>query len=202
MLNDFQNLLDQIDKNIKSKEINNDPILLNQTTELLSSANLLLTRIKNSNQNINNYLIEKKLEKCFNDLLSRKLILSNITEEYKKRIEKLDEDEDTNLMNNHINSPNELNLMTNYNESLLTGSIKNLNNIQYNIEITTKTLKEQGDKLNDISNKTDKNEENVDIGTRFINTISCDQKCRKFMLWIINLSLTLIIILIFIYKLI
>ena len=202
MLNDFQNLLDQIDKNIKSKEVSNDPILLNQTTELLSSANLLLTRIKNSNQNINNYLIEKKLEKCFNDLLSRKLILSNITEEYKKRIEKLDEDEDTNLMNNHINSPNELNLMTNYNESLLTGSIKNLNNIQYNIEITTKTLKEQGDKLNDISNKTDKNEENVDIGTRFINTISCDQKCRKFMLWIINLSLTLIIILIFIYKLI
>ena len=202
MLNDFQSLLEQIDKNIKSKEVSNDPILLNQTTELLSSANLLLTRIKNSNQNINNYLIEKKLEKCFNDLLSRKLILSNITEEYKKRIEKLDEDEDTNLMNNHINSPNELNLMTNYNESLLTGSIKNLNNIQYNIEITTKTLKEQGDKLNDISNKTDKNEENVDIGTRFINTISCDQKCRKFMLWIINLSLTLIIILIFIYKLI
>ena len=202
MLNDFQSLLEQIDKNIKSKEVSNDPILLNQTTELLSSANLLLTRIKNSNQNINNYLIEKKLEKCFNDLLSRKLILSNITEEYKKRIEKLDEDEDTNLMNNHINSPNELNLMTNYNESLLTGSIKNLNNIQYNIEITTKTLKEQGDKLNDISNKTDKNEENVDIGTRFINTISCDQKCRKFMLWIINLLLTLIIILIFIYKLI
>ena len=202
MLNDFQSLLEQIDKNIKSKEVSNDPILLNQTTELLSSANLLLTRIKNTNQNINNYLIEKKLEKCFNDLLSRKLILSNITEEYKKRIEKLDEDEDTNLMNNHINSPNELNLMTNYNESLLTGSIKNLNNIQYNIEITTKTLKEQGDKLNDISNKTDKNEENVDIGTRFINTISCDQKCRKFMLWIINLSLTLIIILIFIYKLI
>ena len=201
MLNDFQNLLDQIDKNIKLKEINNDPILLNQTTELLSSANLLLTRIKNSNQNINNYLIEKKLEKCLNDLLSRKLILSNITEEYKKRIEKLDEDEDINLMNNHINSPNELNLMTNYNESLLTGSIKNLNNIQNNIEITTRTLKEQGDKLNEISNKTDNNEENVDIGTRFINAINCDQKCRKFMLWIINLLLTLIIILIFVYKL-
>ena len=201
MLNDFQNLLDQIDKNIKSKEINNDPILLNQTTELLSSANLLLTRIKNSNQNINNYLIEKKLEKCLNDLLSRKLILSNITKEYKKRIEKLDEDEDINLMNNHINSPNELNLMTNYNESLLTGSIKNLNNIQNNIEITTRTLKEQGDKLNEISNKTDNNEENVDIGTRFINAINCDQKCRKFMLWIINLLLTLIIILIFVYKL-
>ena len=214
MLSQFQSLMNKIDQNIQDKKIYDDPLLLKNTTELLSSANILLSKEKNIH---NDYFQNEFLEKCFNDLKVRKNKLSDITNQYKNQIinkkksMRLDYDEDDylnddkfNAFNNDINAdkPFELNFITNLNESLLNGTMKNLNKIQNNIEITSKNLKQQGDKLNNISNKSNHNEENTKLGTKFIDSISCNKKCRKLLLMIINVLLFIVIIMVFIYKLI
>ncbi len=214
MLSEFQNLMNKIDQNIQDKKIYDDPLLLKNTTELLSSANILLSKEKNIH---NDYFQNEFLEKCFNDIKIRKNQLSEITNRYKnqmiikKKNRHLDFDEDDylkedkfNIFNNDIDmdKPYELNFITNLNESLLNGTMKNLNNIQNNINITSKNLKQQGDKLNNISNKSNHNEENTKVGSKFIDTISCNKKCRKLLLMIINILLFVVIIMVFIYKLI
>ena len=108
-------------------------------------------------------------------------------------------DRDINI--NADNNSYELGFITNLNESLLNGTVKNLNSIQNNVEITSINLKAQGDKLHNISSKSNTNEENTKIGTNFIDSISCNQKCRKFLLMIINILLFITIILVFAYKL-
>ena len=216
MLNEFQNLMNKIDQNIQDKKIYDDPLLLKNTTELLSSANNLLTKQKNIH---NDYFQNELLETCYNDIKIRKNQLNDITNHYrrnilnKKKNRRLDfgeedylNDVNFKMFNNDIinnnNHPYELGFITNLNESLLNGTVKNLNNIQNNIEITSKNLKMQGDKLTHISNKSNHNEENTKVGTKFIDTISCNQKCRKFLLIIINILLFFVIIMVFIYKLI
>ena len=99
-----------------------------------------------------------------------------------------------------LNPNYELGLITNLNESLLTGSVKNLYNIKNNVEITAQSLKEQGEKLNSLSTHASSNEENVKMGTKLIDSISCNQKCRKFLLFIINILLFVVIIMVFLYK--
>ena len=214
MIEEFQDLMKKIDINIQDKKIYDDPLLLKNTTELLSSANILLSKEKNIH---NDYFQNEFLEKCYNDIKLRKNKLSDITNQYKNEIinqkknKHLDYDEDDylnedqyNKFNNEINSnkPYDLNFITNLNESLLNGTVKNLNNIQNNIEITSKNLKMQGDKLNNISNKSSYNDENANVGTKIIDTISCNQKCRKFLLMIINILLFIVIIMVLFYKLI
>ena len=216
MLNEFQNIMKKIDQNIQDKKIYDDPLLLKNTTELLSSANTLLSNQKNIH---NDYFQNELLETCYNDIKIRKNQLNNITNQYKKQIlnkkkgRRLDFDEEDYLkddsfkiFNNDIlsnnNHPYELGFITNLNESLLNGTVKNLNHIQNNIEITSKNLKVQGEKISHISNKSNHNEENTKVGTKFIDTISCNQKCRKFLLMIINVLLFFVIIMVFIYKLI
>jgi len=216
MFNEFQRLINKIDENIQDKKIYDDPLLLKNTTELLSSANILLSKQKNIH---NDYFQNQFLESCFNDLLQRKNKLSDITNQYKnqlmqkKRSIKLDFGEEDYLDDDNykmfdkdinINTDNnayELGYITNLNESLLHGTVKNLNSIQNNIEITSRNLKTQGDKLHNISNKSNTNEENTKIGTNFVDSISCNQKCRKFLLMIINILLFITIILVFAYKL-
>ena len=216
MLNEFQNIMKKIDQNIQDKKIYDDPLLLKNTTELLSSANNLLSNQKNIH---NDYFQNELLETCYNDIKIRKNQLNNITNQYKKlmlnkkKSRRLDFDEEDYLkddsfkiFNNDIlsnnNHPYELGFITNLNESLLNGTVKNLNHIQNNIEITSKNLKLQGEKISHISNKSNHNEENTKVGTKFIDTISCNQKCRKFLLIIINVLLFFVIIMVFIYKLI
>ena len=216
MLNEFQNIMKKIDQNIQDKKIYDDPLLLKNTTELLSSANNLLSNQKNIH---NDYFQNELLETCYNDIKIRKNQLNNITNQYKKlmlnkkKSRRLDFDEEDYLkddsfkiFNNDIlsnnNHPYELGFITNLNESLLNGTVKNLNHIQNNIEITSKNLKVQGEKISHISNKSNHNEENTKVGTKFIDTISCNQKCRKFLLMIINVLLFFVIIMVFIYKLI
>ena len=204
MFNEFQRLINKIDENIQDKKIYDDPLLLKNTTELLSSASILLSKQKNIH---NDYFQNQFLESCFNDLLQRKNKLSDITNQYKsqlmhkKRSIKLDFGEEDYLDDDNykmfdkdinINTDNnayELGYITNLNESLLHGTVKNLNSIQNNIEITSRNLKTQGDKLHNISNKSNTNEENTKIGTNFVDSISCNQKCRKFLLMIINILL-------------
>ena len=53
----------------------------------------------------------------------------------------------------NLEKPYELGFITDLNESLLSGSVKNLNNIKNNVKITAQSLKKQGDKLNNISDK-------------------------------------------------
>ena len=88
-------------------------------------------------------------------------------------------------------------LITNLNPQLI---IKNLYNIKNNVEITAYSLKEQGEKLNSLSTQADSNEENVKKGTKILDAISCNKKCRKFLLFIINILLFIVIIMIFLYK--
>ena len=219
MLNEFQKLINKIDQNIQDKKIYDDPLLLKNTTELLCSANNLLSKQKNIH---NDYFQNEFLEMCCNDIKIRKKQLTDINNHYKNQIlnknkkRRLDFDEEdylndgdlkmfNNIDNNNYsntNHPYELGFITNLNESLLNGTVKNLNNIQNNIEITSNNLKMQGDKLANISNKSSHNEENTKIGTKFIDSISCNQKCRKFLLMAINILLFLVIVMVIFYKLI
>ena len=214
MLNEFQDLMNKIDKNIQDKKIYDNLLLLKNTTELLSSANILLSKEKNIH---NDYFQNEFLEKCYNDIKIRKNQLTDITNQYKEQLinkkkkKRLDFDEEDyynddnyKIFNNDINieKPYELGLITHLNESLLNGTVKNLNNIQNNIEITSRNLKSQSDKLNNISNRSNHNEENTKVGTKLLDSITCNQKCRKFLLMIINILLFILIIMIFIYKLI
>ena len=216
MFNEFQRLINKIDENIQDKKIYDDPLLLKNTTELLSSANILLSKQKNIH---NDYFQNQFLESCFNDLLQRKNKLSDITNQYKNQLiqkkknikldfgeeDYLDDDNykmfDRDINVNTDNNAYELGFITNLNESLLNGTVKNLNSIQNNIEITSRNLKTQGDKLHNISNKSNTNEENTKTATNFVDSISCNQKCRKFLLMIINILLFITIILVFAYKL-
>ena len=216
MFNEFQKLINAIDQNIQDKKIYDDPLILKSTTELLSSANILLSKQKNIH---NDYFQNQFLESCYNDLLQRKNKLSDITNQYKNQLlqkkknmrldfgeeEYLEDDNfkmfDRDININADNNSYELGFITNLNESLLNGTVKNLNSIQNNVEITSINLKAQGDKLHNISSKSNTNEENTKIGTNFIDSISCNQKCRKFLLMIINILLFITIILVFAYKL-
>ena len=216
MFNEFQRLINKIDESIQDKKIYDDPLLLKNTTELLSSANILLSKQKNIH---NDYFQNQFLESCFNDLLQRKNKLSDITNQYKNQLmqkkknikldfgeeDYLDDDNykmfDRDINVNTDNNAYELGFITNLNESLLNGTVKNLNSIQNNIEITSRNLKTQGDKLHNISNKSNTNEENTKTATNFVDSISCNQKCRKFLLMIINILLFITIILVFAYKL-
>ena len=211
MLAEFNSLIEKIDININNNKIYEDPLLLKNTTELLSSANILLSKQKNIH---NDYFQNQFLESCYNDIKQRKDKLSDITNQYKnkiiqKRKKKLIFDENDYLLNDEYNkfntdielNPNyELGFITNLNESLLSGSMKNLNSIKNNVEITAQSLKEQGDKLNSLSTQADSNEENVKIGGKLIDSISCNKKCRKFLLFIINILLFIVIIMVFLYK--
>ena len=211
MLAEFNSLMERIDINIQNKKIYDDPLLLKNTTELLSQANILLSKEKNIH---NDYFQNEFLESRYNEIKQRKDKLSDITNQYKnqliqKKKKKImfDEndyllDEEYNKFSSDINlNPNyELGFFTNLNESLLTGSVKNLYNIKNNVEITAQSLKEQGDKLNSLSTQADSNEESVKEGTKLIDSISCNKKCRKFLLFIINILLFIVIIMIFLYK--
>ena len=211
MLAEFNSLIEKIDININNNKIYEDPLLLKNTTELLSSANILLSKQKNIH---NDYFQNQFLESCYNDIKQRKDKLSDITNQYKnkiiqKRKKKLIFDENDYLLNDEYNkfntdielNPNyELGFITNLNETLLSGSMKNLNSIKNNVEITAQNLKEQGDKLNSLSTQADSNEENVKIGGKLIDSISCNKKCRKFLLFIINILLFIVIIMVFLYK--
>ena len=141
MLSEFNSLLDKIDININNNKIYDDPLLLKNTTELLSSANILLSKQKNIH---NDYFQNQFLESCYNELKERKNKLSDITNQYKEQMEqkrkkKIIFDENDYLLNdeyNHfnndinLNSQYELGFITNLNESLLSGSVKNLYNIK------------------------------------------------------------------------
>ena len=177
MIDEFNSLIEKIDINLQDKKIYDNPILLKNTTELLSSANNLLSKQNNVH---NDYFQNEFLETWYNQIKQRRDKLIDITNQYKNQIIHkkknriiFDEndyllDEKNNQFNNDINlNPNyELGFITNLNESLLTGSVKNLYNIKNNVEITAYSLKEQGEKLNSLSTQADSNEENVKKGTK------------------------------------
>ena len=211
MLEEFNSLMNKIDTNINDKKIYDDPLLLKNTTELLSSANILLSKEKNIH---NDFFQNQTLVSCYNDIIQRRKKLNDITNQYKnqliqKRKKNIIFDENDYLLNDEYNkfnndinlNPNyELGFITNLNETLLTGSVKNLHNIKNNVEITAQSLKKQGDKLNNLSTQANMNEENVNMGRKIIDSISCNKKCRKFLLFIINILLFITIIMVFLYK--
>ena len=191
MINEFQRLIIAIDQNIQNKKIYDDPLLLKNTTELLSSANLVLSKQKNIH---NDYFQNEILENCFNELKKRKNIIDDIIQQYKiqiqkKKIEETDSiiEEKKNQFDIDLNRPYELSLLTNLNESLLSGSIKNLNNIHNNLEISSQSLKDQGGKINNIYKESNLNESHSEFGSKLLDSIYCNQKCKKYILMIINI---------------
>ena len=209
MMDEFKNLMEKIDINIIDKKIYDDPLLLKNTTELLSKANTLLSQQKNIH---NDFFQNQFLESCYNDIKQRKEKLNDITQQYKnqiiqKRKKKIFLNENDYLnddynFNKDINleKPYELGFITDLNESLLSGSVKNLNNIKNNVKITAQSLKKQGNKLNNISDKMNTNEESVKEGNKILDSISCTKNCRKILLFIINILLSLVIVMVFLYK--
>ena len=79
MIEEFNNIMNKIDININNKKIYDDPLLLKGTTELLSSANLLLSKEKNIH---NDYFQNQILVSCYNEILQ--LIINNKETFYQK----------------------------------------------------------------------------------------------------------------------
>ena len=132
MLDEFQNLMNKIDNNILDKKIYDNPLLLKNTTELLSSANILLSKEKNIH---NDFFQNEILEKCYNDLKIRKNKLSDITNYYKNQIlnknkkRRLDFDEEDYLNDGDFKMFNDSdnNNYPNTNHPYELGFITNLN---------------------------------------------------------------------------
>ena len=76
MIEEFNSLIEKIDINLQDKKIYDNPILLKNTTELLSSANNLLSKQNNVH---NDYFQNEFLETCYNQIKQRRDKLIDIT---------------------------------------------------------------------------------------------------------------------------
>lgn len=218
MINGFSDVLQKIDNNIKtldnsffSKEEGVN--LLKETTQLLSTGSTLLTNYIKNNTETKILMERDKLDLCYKDLISRKKILFNITRKFQEDFLGLnsnnsntninfntnDEDENYNF-NYNQSKPIELELLTDYNEKLLSSAIRNINEASQNIKETSKNSKNEGNKLNDLYYKTGRNHHKTKIGSNYIDSISIGKKCRAISLIAINLLLFLSIIILIIFK--
>lgn len=232
ILNEFPSFLQKIDNNINNLNLllstpsySSSPIspniskLLKETNELISSSNSFLSSLLNSQNSStfqNDLFFNQKLEKYYKDLISRKKQVSLLTRQFQEKLLGISKsynnnnkiiisNEDDNYNENDKllnNKPVELEFLTDYNERLLGDSIKNITKTNKNIEETIKNEKEQGNKLNEIYYKAEDNEAKTKIGRDYINSITCQEKCKRISLMTLNIILFLTIILMIIYKLI
>ena len=220
----FQKKIKLIDKNIKqlnSKKLNlkESLKLLKATTNLLSSANdLLLSQHNTISDETNNFLLNGKLEKYYNDLLIRKKIISDFTGKYKFLLkaqkssnsiiteENMDDDNESSSLlssdveNNKNNNHVELEFIIDKNETLMKRSNKDLEQIANDMGEIRKNLHGQGKKIEDFGDTADLNERRAKSGDILIKDIVRDENCTKLSLTIINTLLFVLIIAIIIYK--
>ena len=203
LTNEFNDILIKIDSNIKELNYNqtNNNNVIQETNKLISTASLLLLKM---NENINNIPLNE-IESKYTELENRKKEISKIINQLNinllNKIDNKKSDEMDTLLE-HNEQPIDVNYLTNYNENLLNGTIKNLKDINENLKETAVDLKNQGNQLKFSSGKMDINLENINEGNRILNNISCNSLCNKIWMFIVNILLFIIILLLIVFKII
>ena len=203
LTNEFNDILIKIDSNIKELNYNqtNNNNVIQETNKLISTASLLLLKM---NENINNIPLNE-IESKYTELENRKKEISKIINQLNinllNKIDNKKSDEMDTLLE-HNEQPIDVNYLTNYNENLLNGTIKNLKDINENLKETAVDLKNQGNQLKFTSGKMDINLENINEGNRILNNISCNSLCNKIWMFIVNILLFIIILLLIVFKII
>ena len=203
LTNEFNDILIKIDSNIKELNYNqtNNNNVIQETNKLISTASLLLLKM---NEIINNIPLNE-IESKYTELENRKKEISKIINQLNinllNKIDNKKSDEMDTLLE-HNEQPIDVNYLTNYNENLLNGTIKNLKDINENLKETAVDLKNQGNQLKFSSGKMDINLENINEGNRILNNISCNSLCNKIWMFIVNILLFIIILLLIVFKII
>ena len=197
---EFNNIIQKIDSNIKDITINKlDNYLITETNKYLSSASLILLKMNEDSYNIP----IKEIENKYKELENRKKELTNITNQLNMNILNTIEnnkDDEMETLLKHNEQPIDVNYLTNYNERLLDGTLKNLREINSNLKETSIGLKNQGEQLKYSNEKMDSNNKYVKEGSKLINDINWSSMCNKIWMFIVNILLFIFILLLVIFK--
>jgi hypothetical protein len=143
------------------------------------------------------------IEEKYKELENRKKKISTISNKLNlnllNKVETKGDDEMQTLLE-HNEQPIDVHYLTNYNEKLLDGTLKNLREINNNLIETSIGLKSQGEKLIYSNEKMDINNQHVKEGNKIINDINCSSMCNKIWMFIINILLFVIILLLIMLK--
>ena len=214
MSDTFKKKIKLIDKNID--ELNSNTLndkesleLLKTTTNLLNSASdLILSQNNTISDETNDFLLQNNLEIYYNDLLSRKKIISELTEKYSNIIKERQLSAESESINNSDNESDsllkkpqiELRFAMNKKQALIEEGQKGLEEIRDNMGEITENLNKQKEDLYEIDDDINDNELNAENAGGIINIILSDNKKAKILLSITNVLLFLLIIIVIIYK--
>ena len=155
-------------------------------------------------ENSKNFSI-KDLEKKYKILENKKKEISKLSNKLQinilNKIENTKNDEMDTLLE-HDEQPIDVNYLTNYNESLLNDTLRNLRQINENLIESSVVLKGQGNQLQTSSQTMDNGIHNVKEGNKILNHIKCTSLCNKIWMMIVNILLFVIILLLIILKVI
>jgi hypothetical protein len=198
---EFNDIINKIDSNINDLNSNQyDNNLITETNKFISSASLILLKMNENSFNIPINDIEEK----YKELENRKKKISTISNKLNlnllNKVETKGDDEMQTLLE-HNEQPIDVNYLTNYNEALLDGTLKNLREINSNLQDTAISLKNQGEQLKLSSQKMDINSQQVKEGSKLLNEINCSSMCNKIWMFIVNILLFVIILLLIMLKL-
>ena len=203
LTNEFNDILIKIDSNIKELNYNqtNNNNVIQETNKLISTASLLLLKMNNDTNNIPLNEIEIKYTELENRKKEISKIINKLNINLLNKIDNKKNDEMDTLLE-HNDQPIDVNYLINYNENLLNGTIKNLKDINENLKETAVDLKNQGNQLKFSSGKMDINLENINEGTKILNSINCNSMCNKIWMFVVNILLFIIILLLIVFKVI
>jgi hypothetical protein len=198
----FNDIIKKIDSNINELNLNQyDNDLITETNKFLSSASLILLQMNENSYNIPIKEIEEKYKELENRKKKISIILNKLNINLLNKVETKGDDEMKTLLE-HNEQPIDVNYLTNYNETLLDGTLKNLREINNNLQDTAIGLKNQDEQLINTTQKMDINLQQVKVGNKLLNEIHCFSMCNKIWMFIVNILLFVIILLLIILKLI
>ena len=198
----FNDIIKKIDSNINELNLNQyDNDLITETNKFLSSASLILLQMNENSYNIPIKEIEEKYKELDNRKKKISIILNKLNINLLNKVETKGDDEMKTLLE-HNEQPIDVNYLTNYNETLLDGTLKNLREINNNLQDTAIGLKNQDEQLINTTQKMDINLQQVKVGNKLLNEIHCSSMCNKIWMFIVNILLFVIIVLLIILKLI
>ena len=198
----FNDIIKKIDSNINELNLNQyDNDLITETNKFLSSASLILLQMNENSYNIPIKEIEEKYKALENRKKKISIILNKLNINLLNKVETKGDDEMKTLLE-HNEQPIDVNYLTNYNETLLDGTLKNLREINNNLQDTAIGLKNQDEQLINTTQKMDINLQQVKVGNKLLNEIHCSSMCNKIWMFIVNILLFVIIVLLIILKLI
>ena len=203
----FKKKIKLIDKNID--ELNSNTLndkesleLLKTTTNLLNSASdLILSQNNTISDETNDFLLQNNLEIYYNDLLSRKKIISELTEKYSNIIKERQLSAESESINNSDNESDsllkkpqiELRFAMNKKQALIEEGQKGLEEIRDNMGEINENLNKQKEDLYELDDDINDNELNAENAGGIINIILSDNKKVKILLSITNVLLFLLI---------